>query len=154
MFEKASAKPVVKFLIWERLLDLIDCDDDVINSLKSYIYSKYIVSTDIGKGGLKLMNSESIPKILESIWGAIDKLKDSLYSLGLEPKRTSQFRLFYGFSVSYQWGDLWTGFSHAVWMNHKTPFYVQFRTDWLKSDVEDVDSKLKGLGFQFDDELK
>jgi len=154
MFKKVKTEATIKYLTWERLLELIDCDDILVNSLSNYIHSKYIISTNIGEEGLSLMNSESIPTILDSIWGAVDKLKDYLYSIGVETKRISQSRFFYGFSVTYSWGELFTGFSHLVWKNHSTPFYVQLRLDWLELEIEGLSRKLKGMGYIYDDELE
>lgn len=147
----------IKFiwLPWEELLSDFDCGNIIVEYLNDFITSKYLINTVLIEEELKMINDDSIPILLEKLWGIVDKSKDGLSSK-YEVKNTTQSRLLYGFHINIKIGKMWFGLYTISWKEYEQPITLQIRKDWIDNNIsiDELDSFLEEIGFKNHKELE
>ena len=143
------------WISWERILKDFECGNILVTHLSDYIKNKYLINTKLSEEEISLINKNKIPLILEKLWGIVDKVKDQLAN-EFDTKRTTQSRLFYGFNIDNDWGEIWFGVYMVAWEKYESPFILQLREDWISMNYNgiDIDSELKEIGFQYNEDLE
>jgi hypothetical protein len=103
-----------------------------------------------------MIDDVAIPVLMEKLWGGIDKVRSNFIGEGYDVGRIGQSRLFYGFPLEREWGQVWCGVSHVSWLLYKTPCEIQIRRDWIKDDLwrTEIDVSFRKHGFQHSQELE
>lgn len=147
----------IKFiwLPWEELLSDFDCGNIIVEHLDDFITSKYLINTVFAEEELKMINDDSIPNVLEKLWGTVDKSKDG-FSSKYEVKNTTQSRLVYGFHINTKIGKVWFGLYTISWKEYGHPFTLQIRKDWVDNNIntDKLNSFLEEIGFKTHKDLE
>jgi hypothetical protein len=143
-------------LLWEDILNDFDSHDFLISNFKNYIETKYLTSSTLEDKEMELINSSSVPQIFEKLWSGIDKIRDNLSAEDINVQRMSQSRIYYGFNISENWGNVWLGLYHDFWAIYKTPYLLHIRNDWIKEEFrnKEIEKKLMEIGFINDSKLE
>lgn len=122
------------FLIWEDILNLFMSKNLISESIEQFINSRFINLIKIQKEELILLNSNTIPNLLNIICNTVDQIKGILSNEKFKIGRTGQSRLFYGYTIYFEWGSLWFGEYIESWKTYNTPLVIQIRENWISDE--------------------
>lgn len=97
------------------------------------------------------MMSDEIPKILVSVFRAIDQVRGRL-GADFVGGRIAQSRELHGFYVDHKGVRFWFGYSLQQWLRIKTPFSIQFNNLWAPANSHVNEELLLTLGFSEDND--
>ena len=137
------------FLIWEDIINLFMSKNLLSESIEQFINTRFINLITIQKEELTLLNSKTIPNLLNIIWNTVDQIKGILNNEKFKIGRTGQSRLFYGYTIYYDWGNLWFGQYIDSWRTYDTPFVIQLRENWISEEHirKKAPEYLRSIGF-------
>ena len=150
LFERYAVR--FKVITWDRLLQLLDSDSPLIVELSEFVRNRVLLPVEFSPKELSMMMSDEIPNILTSVFRAIEQVRgrlDAAYVTG----RMSQSREVFGFFIDHQDVRFWFGYSLKHWQRVKTPFTLQFSSQWKPKNSLISETMLPSLGFSKDDDF-
>ena len=137
---------VLKFLTWDHLLTLLECDSVLVAELIEFVRNRALTPVEFLAKELSMIMSDQIPNILISVFAAIDQVRGRLVA-DFVGGRMSQSREWYGFNVDHHGLRFWFGYSLRHWSRIKTPFLLQFNSSWTPANLQVSEERLLTLGF-------
>jgi hypothetical protein len=152
-FSSLKINPI--YLLWEDILSLLSSDNILSQSIHEFISERFINLIKVDKMEIEMINTHTLPNIIQKLWAAIDQIKSILDNQNISVGRTSQSRLFYGFIIKRDWGSFWFGMYIESWLITNTPFTIQLRKEWITNDnfKEKFEKNYQEIGFIENKEL-
>jgi len=146
---KVEHKINFKFLFWEDILELFNCEDIVIKSLHKYISHYFIGEVKFMEKDIAILKDTAFITAYKKIFAQIDRIRQAIHSEEYDvwKAKASQSINFYGFTIQLKNCSVWFGYSLLTWTAEGTtsPVILQFRREWytgMINDKAEFDKKL------------
>lgn len=138
----------IEFLVrtWDELLDHLRCDCVLVSELIDFVRDRVLAPVTFSAEDLNMILSDRIPKLLSSIYNAVNHVRDRLPN-DFTGQRMGQSRELHGFLIDHQGFRFWFGYSFKQWPLIKTPFSLQFNHKWLPFNERISEASLLQHGF-------
>ncbi|NIN01204.1 MAG: hypothetical protein GTO24_24860 [candidate division Zixibacteria bacterium] len=142
----------IKFvrLPWEDVLT----DLDVRNSLQHELalFVRDFINQELNEDEKMILKDKNVPAGLRKVINTIGDIRDHLGAQGFTTGRMSQSYKYYGFEVKTPAFTSWFGYFFTIWEKYGTPVFLQIQENLIKKEKDEILKKLRGKGFEKDEQ--
>lgn len=137
-------------LAWEDILTDLDDRDSLQHEL--FLFVRDFINQELNEDEKMILKEKNVPAALNKLFNTIADIRDHLFAQGFGRGRMSQSYNYYGFEVKTEAFTSWFGYFLPIWEKYGTPVFLQVQESLIKKEKDEILRKLRGYGFEKDEQ--